>query len=525
MIKITRRGALKMATASAAALAMPRLALGQDDRPEVNVAVQVISNSNTLEMLREQSNVGTRIFRSYVEPLIDTDWVGDMSLKPGLATSWHRIDDQTIELELREGVKFHNGDTFTAEDVAFSFGPDRMWGGGSIEVPEQVVAIARRSIPGFERVEVVAPNRVRFYNSVPDVVLEGRLARSSSIIANKRAFLEAGNWMDWARQPVGTGPYRVAEYRADSVLTLEAFDDHWQGRPPLSRIRFNEVPETASRINMLRSGGADFACDIPPDQIDAVENDGRYEVVGGPINNTRYVVFNKSNPVLANPLVRRALTHAVDRQLIVEALWGGRTEVPRGLQWEFYGDYYIAEHENPAYDPDEARALLREAGYNGEPIPYRVLNDYYTAQTATSQINTENWRAVGLNIQLQMVENWGQIQEGPHESRGIHDWSAAAVVPDPSIQMSGTWGREGGPWTANTWSNEEFGELAHELEVSTDHPRRIAVWRRMLQIIEHEDPAYVVLHRNANFTAKRADLGWRASQSFVMDFGGHNWGV
>lgn len=524
MTKFTRRSALKMAAASTASLAMPRLALGQsDDRPEVTVAVQGISNSNTLEMLREQSNPGGRIFRNYVEPLIDTDWTGDMSMKPGLATSWKYIDDRTIEFELREGVKFHNGDILTAEDVAFSFGPDRMWGGGAVEVPEVVAAVARENMPGFERVEVVGPNRVRIYNTVPDVVLAGRMAQSFMVIANKRAFLEAGDWMEWARRPIGTGPYRIADYRPDQELILEAFDDHYQGRPPIRQLRFMEVPETASRINMLRSGGADFACDIPPDQIDAVESDGRYEVVGGPINNTRYLLLNASHPVLANPLVRRALTHSVDRQLIVDALWGGRTEVPRGMQWEFYGDYYIADHDNPAYDPDEARALLREAGYNGEPITYRIRNDYYTAQMATGQILVEGWRAVGLNIQLQVVETTAQVWDVPDEIRGINDWSAGASVPDPSIQAA-TWGRAGRPWRINNWRNEEFGDLCHELETSTDHPRRIAAWRRMLRIVEHEDPGYIVLHRNGNFTAKQADIRWRPSQSFVMDFGAQNWG-
>ena len=521
MTAITRRSALAMGAAS---VALPRFAIAQaDSRPSVTVAVQNIVTSNTLEMRREQSNVGTRIFRNYVEPLVDTDWVGDMSLMPGLAESWERIDDRTVELTLRQGVKFHNGDAFTADDVAFTFGPELMWGGGSREVPEAVVQIAKRTLPSFDRIEVLGPHKVRFINSVPDVVIEGRLARTHAVIANRRASMEAGDWMSWARSPIGTGPYRIDSFRPDSMLEFVPFDDHWQGRPPLSRLRFAEVPEVASRINMLLSGEAEFACDIPPDQIAGIEDTGRYEVVGGPINNTRYTVFNKSHPVLANPLVRRALTHAVDRQLLVEVLFDNRTEVPRGMQWEFYGDYFIREHENPKYDPDEARALLREAGYRGEPIPYRLLNNYYTNQNQTAQINVESWRAVGLNVQIQMVENWGQINEGPNEARGIHDWSAAAVVPDPSIQMSGSWGRRGGPWVRNQWQNEEFGALAEELETSTDHPRRIAVWKRMLEIIEHEDPAYVVLYRNVNFTAKRRDIDWQAAQSFVMDFRASNW--
>ena len=126
MKMLSRRTALGLAGAAT----LPRFAIGQaDSRPAVTVAVQNMSTSNTLEMLREQSNVGTRIFRNYVEPLIDTDWLGDMSLIPGLATTWRRIDDRTVEFDLREGVTFHNGDPFTAAEVAYSFGPERMRGG------------------------------------------------------------------------------------------------------------------------------------------------------------------------------------------------------------------------------------------------------------------------------------------------------------------------------------------------------------------------------------------------------------
>lgn len=85
--------------------------------------------------------------------------------------------------------------------------------------------------------------------------------------------------------------------------------------------------------------------------------------------------------------------------------------------------------------------------------------------------------------------------------------------------------RSGGCASRGPWQNEEFGALAAELETSTDHPRRRGVWKRMLQIIEIDDPAYVILHRNASFTAKRRDIAWAASQSFVMDFRASNWGA
>jgi peptide/nickel transport system substrate-binding protein len=125
MSKLSRRGALALG----AAAALPRFAIAQaDSRPTITVAVQTIANSNTLDNLREQSNVGERTSLMFNERLVDLNYRGDLGQIPGLAESWRRIDDSTLELKLRPGVKFHNGDDFTAEDVAFSFGPERMFG-------------------------------------------------------------------------------------------------------------------------------------------------------------------------------------------------------------------------------------------------------------------------------------------------------------------------------------------------------------------------------------------------------------
>jgi peptide/nickel transport system substrate-binding protein len=534
----TRRAALL----SAAALALPRPALAQaDQRPVMTIAVQKIANTNTLETLREQSNVGTRTWHSYAETLIEQGWTGDLSLRPALAEGWRRVDDRTVELTLRQGVRFHDGRVMEAEDVAFSFGTERMGWNLTVEQarnlfgtvpgqaqgrtpPPEVLAVARRTYPAFERIEVVDRHTVRFVNRVPDVTLEGRITRNVGMILSRAAFEASATWLDWARRPVGTGPYRVAEFRPDQLLVLEAFDEYWGGRPPLRRLRFVEVPEVSSRINMLLSGEADFACDIPPDQIRTVERSPRHEVVGGPIMNHRLTVFDKSHPHLRDPRIRRAFTHSVDRQAITGALWDGRAPVPKGLQFEFYGEMFHADWEPPRFDPAEARRLLREAGYRGEPIPYRLLNNYYTNQVPTAQILVEGWRAVGLNVQIEMRENFPQVlsREG---QRGVRDWSNSASFNDPTASITAQHGPEGQQWQIGEWRNEEFGRLSQELETGTDRARRRLVFRRLLEIAEREDPAYTVLHQSMNLTAKRRDLAWQPAQSFVMDFRSRNWGA
>lgn len=518
----------------------PAQAQQQDTRPVVTVAVQQIVNSGMLEPLREQSNVGHRIFYSFLEPMIDVNRQGDLSLRPWLAESFRRIDARTIEFRLRQGVRFHNGDEMTAEDVAFSFGPERMWGPGQQQggplfqaqqgqnqgqaMPREVPAIAGRLLPEFERIEVVDRYTVRFVNKVPDTTLEGRLTRNGSEIISRRAFMEAGGWVNWARNPVGTGPYRVREFRPDNILILEAHDAYWGGRPPIRELRFVVVPEVATRVNGLLSGQYDFITDVPPDQFAAIERNPRTRVEGGWITNHRLLVFDKNHPQLRDARIRRAMTHAIDRDAIVNGLFLGRTSVPAGLQWEYYGPMFHRDWTVPRFDLALARRLVQEAGYRGEPIPYRVGPGYYTNQIPTAQVLVEMWRAAGLNVRIEMKENWGQIFEN-NGQRALRDWSNSALFNDPVSSIVSQHCQRGQQQQVGEWTNEEFNRLCTTLELSTNQEERVTTFRRMLEIAEREDPAYTVLHRSILYYGLRRDFEWKYSPTQAMDFRATNFRV
>ena len=535
---LRRRRLIAASGLAATSFALPRVAIGQaDQRPSITIAVQQIANSAALEPLREQSNVGQRAFSFLFETLIMSNLLGKLEPMPGLAESWKRIDDRTVEFSLRKGVKFHNGDELTADDVVFTFSRDRMFGpdydisstktlftsvlirdsNQGKNLPPEVPAVAKRLFPALEKVEAVDKYTVRFTNRTPDVTLEGRIGRLGSDIISRRAYEEAKSWLDWARAPVSTGPYKVREFQPDQVLVMDAHDDYWGGRPPLKSVRLVVVPEVATRINGLLAGQFDFICDVPPDQIPGIEKNPKFEVLGSTIVNHRLTVFDKNHPRLADPRIRQAFTHAIDRQAIVEALWSGRTRVPAGLQWEFYGPMFVENWTVPSFDLAKAKALLKEANYKGDPIPYRLLNNYYTNQVSTAQVLVEMWRQAGLNVQIEMKENWQQIFD-TNSPRAVRDWSNSAGFNDPISSIVAQHGPQGQQQQVGEWTNEEMNKLSAALEVETDMQKRRAMFKRMLEICEREDPAFTVLHQNATFTAKRKDIKWKASPSFAMEF-------
>lgn len=541
-MKINRREMIGLTASLLTSMMVPTWAKANNknhDKRIVRVAASGLTINGTLATLREQSNVGRRILPSILEPVIATDVLGDLSMMPGIADSWRRINDSVLEVKLREGLIFHNGDEMTAEDVAFSFSPQVMFGDTQpnrgegaktitandhamsktlgTQCPPEVAAVGRRLWPSLEEVKVIDKYTVQFINAVADPTLEGRLTRMGCDVISKRHYLESEDWNAWAAAPVGTGPYKVKAHRPHQYLILERHDQYWGGAPELDEVHFYEVPELASRLNGMLAGEYDFATDIPTDQAQTVEGSANLEFVGGPILNQQITCFDKSHPVLQDPRVRLALSHAIDRQMIVDMMWDGRTVVPRGLQFDFYGPMLVEDHQAPEYNPEKAKQLLKEAGYKGEVIPYRVLNNYYTGQVQKAQIMAEMWRAVGVNIDIQMVENWSQVYDQSSQ-RGIRDWSNSAGFNDPVSSLVQQHGPNGQQQQIGEWTNEEFNRLSAVLENSTDQQERKQAFARMLEIAEYEDPAFMVVHQTAAFYAKRKDIDWQWSPTFYMDF-------
>jgi peptide/nickel transport system substrate-binding protein len=492
-----------------------------ESRPDLVVAVQ--KNPPVLEPMRENSNVHSRVVYCIADTLIKIDYKNNLQLTPGLAEEWKRIDNRTIEFSLRKGVKFHNGEELTAEDVAFSFGPERLFN------KERGWTFAQMYLGQIEPPEVIDRYTVRISSKKPDPLLEKRFASYMSEIVSKKAFLAAKDWDTWSRAVVASGPYKIVDIKTDDYIKLEAFDDYWGGRPPAKTLTFKVVPEVAARIAGLKTGEYHIVTEIPPDQIESIDKDENCTTVGGPIPSIRSVNFDETNDVLRDPAMRRAMIMAIDRQLIVDSLYHGRTTVPNGFQMKLFGDMWIKNFKAIPYDPEKARELIKKSGYNGETIYYRVLPDYYTLEVATAQILAEMWKSVGLNVKIDMKENWSQILKND-ETRHLFNLSNTAYYYDPVGQM---WRRLGPQcWVRHEDKyggkepvyifDEQFDKWGKILETDTDLGKRREAFKQMLNYVEFKDPAQINLHAMCMFYGKRNEVDWAPYPSEIMDFSANN---
>lgn len=519
---LTRRWLLAtLASLSLLASHQPAVA---DDRPDLVVAVPKLARG--LEPSGNDGNVDVRVTHSIFDTLIRRDFVaqaetGKATFVPGLAESWTRTAPNEIVLKLRQGVKWHDGTEFTAEDVAFSFGEERVFGDGA---PLRKIA---STLGKLERIEVLGPYEVKMIWAAPDYLIEDRLANKGSWIVQAAAYRKhktdgapLKEWMaaavdavTWA--PVGTGPYKFDSFKAGEELRLVANDAYFMGAPAAASITFVEVPEVATRIAGLVSGEFDIVVDLPPDQLPVLERYDTIQIKPVERENTHVLVFNTAHPQLADRRIREAISLGIDRTELVETIWRGTTTTPQGPQLRAFNDMYLDDLPGFAFDPDRARALLAEAGYDGSAITLRFIPGYYTLGVEAAQVLQQMWRDVGLNVELMPVENWDAVRD---DQTMIYTWSNTYRFLDPLGQLAVSYGPNSAIQKKyKYWKNPRFDELVTVLETTTDIETRRTAFRELAGIYMTEIPS-TFLYNPADIYAIRAGIDYTPTPQFFEDF-------
>lgn len=463
---------------------------------DLKVAVQAVPAS--IDPASENSNVSLRVIYSVYDTLVKTDFRDGGKLKPALATSWTIIDAKTVEFKLRPNVKFHNGETLSADDIVATFSPVR------IGLDPNIPVESKAFLGGIDHVEIVDPLTVRIHMKKNDAIILQRFANFPSQIISAAALKSSASYQDFAAKAIGTGPYKLKSFKPGDKVVLEKFDGYW-GEPKAAadEVTFSVVPELSTRVAGLVSGQFDLITEVGPDDIKQIDAGKNTKVVGGPILNILGLFYDSTNDVLADPRIREALNLSIDRVKLVNSFYGGRTEVPHGWQMPSFGDMYLADRPLPEYNLQNAKALLKEAGYNGAEIVYRTRN-YYTKQIETAQILQSMWKAAGLNIKLEIKENGAQVF-ADDDRRMIVDGSFSAYYPDPLGQFWRRFGQDTTYATGKYWKvDPDMVAMGDELATSIDTARRREIFGKMLDKFDKE-PNGAVLYDLAAFMGERSD--------------------
>jgi len=469
---------------------------------------------------KDHSNQGSQQYYNAFDTLIEKDHTKVESVYlPGLATSWKIITPRLIELKVREGVKFHNGDPMTVDDIVFSL--QRMFD------PSYVPYITRHNeyFDNMYRVEAVDDETIRVFTKKPEPILETLLNAQQSMIVPKKYLMglsghpdvdEASDYDAFGLKPVGTGPYKVAEFIPGEKLVYERFDDFWGPKAPFERVEFRRIPELAARITALKNGEVDLITNVPPDQLAVIDSDPNLKTEGMQTPLFHVVFFNSNHPKMTKK-IRQALVMAIDRNLLNEALWDSKANVPGCHTYPQYGPLFMKGCDYIKHDPEKAQTLLKEAGYDGFPIRYDTAATYYTNGLLAAQAIKEMWKAVGVNMEINVGDRW----TGGDADMMSRNWSNPMYFPDPAGSYGTMWSPNGARVTAGSWTPpEEYTNMWEDFRYETDVEKRKAAFEKIMAFVREEAP-YTILYQPYESYGMTKDLSWKPFPGhipYVLDF-------
>ena len=371
--------------------------------------------------------------------------------KGQLAKSWKQVDDRTIDFELREGIKFHNGEPFDADSVVYTL---NFVGDAANKVT------AQQNVNWIEKAEKLGQYKVRLTTKKPYPVLLAQLVKLSIV---PKAYVERVGDQEFNVKPIGSGPYKLREWQKGSQITLDAVDGYWRGKPPfkpvvihpakyykevgpkgmnakpvgtgpykvtqytpgksisleknanyfkdspksapqISKIEIRFIPDRQTQMAEVLSGGTDFIMHVPKDQAEQVATVPTLQVVSG---ETMRIVFMQINsqdgtpaPQFKDVRVRRAISHAIDRESIAKNLVGAGSRV---IHTNCFPSQFGCTDEGAPrykYDPALAKKLLAEAGF---PNGFETQIVAYRERNQTEAI-INNLQAVGIKAKLNFLQ-------------------------------------------------------------------------------------------------------------------------
>jgi peptide/nickel transport system substrate-binding protein len=393
-MELTRRDLLKGAAALGAAAAVPLTAggpaLAQTTQKKELITAQSGDVSKFDPHYSTSSN-DVRVSFNLFDNL--TSRHPDGKLYPGLATEWKLEGPTTWRFKLRQGVKFHNGDPLTSADVKYSI--ERTYDPAA----KTMVATVFGTI---EKVDAPDASTIVITTKKPDPLLAARLAIYGGQVVPKKYHESVGNDAFNAK-PIGSGPVRFTSWVKDDRAILEANPDYWGGKIDMDRWVMRPIPETAPRIAALLKGEVDAITQLPPDQEDRVAANPATRVAGALYAGLYVLAVNSKRPPLDNPLVKQALSLAIDRDAIVKELWRGRGVVPNGPIAK--GDNHFDASLPPlAYNPAEAKARLQKAGYKGEEVFIETTVAYVAQDKALGEDIAAMWKDFGVIVKVEVFD-------------------------------------------------------------------------------------------------------------------------
>jgi peptide/nickel transport system substrate-binding protein len=500
----------------AAALGMGSPAIAET--PKDVLVIGHVAELQTLDPAQAVTISDFRILCNMYEGLLHYK-DGTLDVEPGLATSWTISDDgKTYTFKLRQGVKFHDGSEFDADAVKFNL--DRVtdknhpyYNTGPFPFVFELGPIAST--------EVIDKYTVAVHLSSPYSPMLAMLASSIGGLVGISPAAVKQYGKEFSHHGGGTGPFKFKLWESNQQVVLEANPDYWGGAPKLKGLVFRPIVDENARVSEMLSGGTDVTIEVPPDNVATFTADPKFKFYEQSGPHLWYLLLNTKEKPFDSKLVRQAANYAINKDAMVAQILKGTATVAAGPT----PPAFLWAHDNDLkpypYDPEKAKALLKEAGY-----PDGVDVTFYVTESGSGMLSPvimgtaiqADLAAVGIRAKIETYE-WntflGKIIPGMEGKANIAELSFMTQDPDmhPFLAL-----KTGAPVNSGYYSNPEVDKLIDQGREAADPAARAPIYKKMQEILFEDAPWVYIANWKQNAVASASVKGYGLQPSFLTPF-------
>ncbi len=497
---------LAVAVASVAVAAPPKDAM----------VVGLLAEPVTMDPPQITDLNSTRVIKRMFEGLTAQE-LGTYKIVPGLAQSWDiSKDGLTYTFHLRPNVKFHDGTPLTAEAVKFCF--DRQMNDQGPFYATGTYPYVKGFLGNVAGVEVVNSGTVQIRLKSPLTPFLQYLAHHSLYIYSPEALKKWGK--DVVKHPVGTGPFKLETWDPGVRVVLTRNDQYWGGAPKIRQAIYVPIIEAQARLSAIKTGEIDMTMDVPPDSLQDLRKDPDVVVAEANSSAVWYVALNTRHPALKDKRVRQALNYAVQKDAIIRDILKGTAIVATTPLSPVYGPYHEDKTVRYPYDPEKAKALLKEAGYaSGFDVTFFVPESGSGMQSPVEMgtVIQANLAAVGVRAKIQTME-WGAYLKKYVDSPDMAEmsWNPSIGDPDHMMYMLLSSDRFPPAFNAGYYQNPRVDELLRKGRTTIDDRERVPLYKEAQRLVMEDAPWIFVDHGKQVIVYRKRVQGFKLHPNFDL---------
>jgi peptide/nickel transport system substrate-binding protein len=518
-------GGLVSALALGGGAASRSASAAQDVTPGGTLVSMVVAEPTSMDIASGTGQHNYSMMCNVFENLLEYEPTG-FATKPALAESYEVSEDGMVyTFKLREGVKFHDGETMDAEAVQFSYqrimDPDNEY--YQMGQPFPLIDFWYEAIDP-KQIEVQDEMTVVFNLKKPHSTLDAFLAWPAAAVVSPAAVKEYGP--EFRNNPVGTGPFQFKEWMPNQRLELVRYDDYWKGSAALDGIVFRPIVEEQTRVTELQAGNIDFAYDLPPDNVAQLRTAPEVNFFETPLGHVWFLVMNTKAGPTADVKVRQAVAYAINSELIISEILQGTGVPANGPVPSAIGAMYGQESlPYYTYDPEKARSLLAEAGLEGG-----FQTRFWVPQSGSGMQSPRtmgeaiqaNLAEVGIMAEIEVSE-WGAYLE--QYAKGMPDdvafaqcsWFATDARNIPNLTLTCSTVSPAG-YNAGYFCNEDVDGLITEFTNTLDLTRQGEILAELQKLVMDEVPNFYVDSQLGNAAMSKKFTGFTLHPSQLLPF-------